>query len=269
MTSQFLTNKCKPMFKTKIHSREDLKKFFQNGRIPSENHFSHLIDSMINKQDDGFTKDEENGLIISTRGGSKRFLTLYKNMDDIYPFYHIEKDEQQAAALRFTPANGGYEEQEAGNSFFLHENGSLGIGTRISDNYKLQVNGFAGMDGRTGTFIQDQAPADGKWHTIIGGLDNCQGFEIIARTGKKGFGRFALLHAIALSTFGKSSNRIRKVSAYYGSFWNRLGLRWKSASTHDYALQIRTHRNYGHDVMIHFKVTKLWDDEKFLPDDWY
>jgi hypothetical protein len=117
--------------------------------------------------------------------------------------------------------------------------------------------------------VQGQVPSDGKWHSIIEGLDNCQAFEIIARTGKKSFGKFAILHAYALSAFGRSRNRIRKVSAHYGSFWNKIGIRWKSKGTHDYALQLRTNRNYGKDVYIYYKVSKLWDDEKFLPDEYY
>lgn len=257
------------MFKNKIFSREDLKRFFRNGEIPTENHFSNLIDSTINKQDDGFSKDDENGLIISSRGSSKKFVTLYKNIDDLNPFFYIEKDEREIGALRFTPSGDKNEEKEEENSFFFHENGSVGIGTRSNEEFKLKVNGFVGLQGRVGTYAQGQVPSDGSWHSIIEGLDNCQAFEIIARTGKKGFGKFAILHAHALSAFGKSSNRIRKVSAHYGSFWNKIGIRWKSKGTHDYSLQLRTNRNYGKDVFIHYKVSKLWDDEMFLPEAYY
>lgn len=257
------------MFKSKIYSREDLKKHFRNGEIPTENHFANLIDSMLNKQDDGFSKDDENGLVISSRGSSKKFVTFYKNINDLTPFYYIEKDEREIAAMRFTPSDDNNEEKEEKNSFFFHVNGSVGIGTRSNEAYKLQVNGFAGMEGRVGTYLQGQVPSDGNWHSIIEGLDNCQAFEIIARTGKKGSGKFAILHAYALSAFGRSHSRIRKVSARYGSFWNKIGIRWKSKGTHDYALQLRTSRNYGNDVYIYYKVSKLWDDEKFLPSEYY
>jgi hypothetical protein len=257
------------VFKSKIYSREDLKRFFRNGEIPTENHFSNLIDSMINKQDDGFSKDDENGLIISSRGNSKKFITLFKNIDDLNPFFYIEKDEQEIAALRCTPSGDKYEEKEAQNSFFFHVNGSVGVGTRCNEDYKLQVNGFVGLEGRVGTHAQGQVPSDGNWHTIIEGLDNCQAFEIVARTGKKGSGKFAILHAYALSAFGRSRNRIQKVSAHYGSFWNKIGVRWKSKGTHDYSLQLRTNRNYGKDVYVYYKVSKLWDDEQFLPEAYY
>lgn len=257
------------MFKSKIYSREELKKYFRNGEIPTENHFANLIDSTLNKQDDGFSKDDENGLVISSRGSSKKFVTLYKNIDDLTPFFYIEKDEQEIAALRFTPSGDNKEEKEEQNSFFFHENGSVGIGTRSNEAYKLQVNGFAGLEGRVGTYVQGQVPADGNWHSIIEGLDNCHAFEIIARTGKKGSGKFAILHAYALSAFGRSHSSIRKVSAHYGSFWNKIKIRWKSNGTHDYALQLRTSRNYGKEVYLYYKVSKLWDDEKFLPNEYY
>lgn len=257
------------MFKKKIYSREDLKKYFRNGEIPTENHFASLIDSMLNKQDDGFAKDDENGLIIAPRGSSAKFVTLYRNVDDLNPFFSMEKDERETAGLRFTPSGENNEENEDRQSFFFHVNGSAGIGTRCKEEYKLQVNGFVGLEGRVGTYLQGQVPADGKWHSIIEGLDNCQAFELIARTGKKGFGKFAILHAWALSAFGRSRGSIRKVSARYGSFWNRIGIRWKSKGTHDYALQLRTGRNYGQDVLIYYKVSKLWDDEKFLPPAYY
>jgi serine/threonine-protein kinase HipA len=69
--------------KNKIFDRISLKNFFKNGTIPNEKHFSFLIDSMTNKQDDGINKDAENGLILSTTGKSKKILTVYKKIDDL------------------------------------------------------------------------------------------------------------------------------------------------------------------------------------------
>ena len=252
-----------------MHTREDLKKYFSNGEIPNENHFCKLIDSMLNRQDDGFSKDDENGLIIVARGGSNKLVTLFKNMDDLNPFFHFEKDEQESGGLRMRPAGEGEEDPQDNNGYFFHDNGNMGIGIRCEEQYKLQVNGFAGLEGRVGTYLQGQVPADGKWHPIIEGLDNCQAYEVIARTGKKGFGKFAILHAHALKAFGKSHGRIRRTSAYYGSFWNRIRLRWRSNATHDYSLQVSTGRNYGHDVFVFYKITRLWDDEKFLSSEYY
>jgi hypothetical protein len=101
------------------------------------------------------------------------------------------------------------------------------------------------------------------------GLNNCHVFEVVARTGKTGkHSRFAMLHAVAVSAFGSSQNKITKTCAYRGFFWNKINLRWHG-TTHDYKLEIRTGRNYGDNTEIFYKVGKLWDDELFMPQDYY
>jgi hypothetical protein len=77
------------------------------------------------------------------------------------------------------------------------------------------------------------------------------------------------MHALALSAFGRSRSKIRKTSAHYGYFWNKLNLRWKGNSTHDYELQLRTNSNYGDDADIYYQISKLWDDECFLPSTYF
>ena len=251
----------------KSSGREDLKKYFRNGQVPSEKHFSTLIDSMINKQDDGFSKDEDNGMILAASLNSGRFFTLYKNIDDLEPFFSVEKDEQQSPSLRLNAdVNPGEDENADTNSFFFHAQGSLGLGKRSEKEYRLDVGGFAAMEGRTGTFRRGQLPADGKWHTMIEKLDNCQAFEIMARAGNRGSGRFAILHALALSAFGRSKSKIRKTQAHYGYYWNKINVRWKSNDTHDYELQIKTNSNYGEKAQIYFNICKLWDEESFVPE---
>lgn len=251
----------------KLYGRAELKKYFRNGQIPTETHFGYLIDSVIVQHDDGFSKNEEHGYIISPIGSSRRMITFYRNMDRLDPYFFLEKDGQGSPSLCFIPGNEGASDEERVNtSTFFHQNGTIGVGQRCNPDLKLEVNGFLGMQGRTGTFLRGTVPADGKWHTIVEKLDNCQAFEVMARTGRKGSGKFSLMHAIALSTFGKSSSTIRKTRAYYGFFWNKLNLRW-SGTTHNYSLQLRSNRNFGHDVNIFYNVTKLWDDETFVKDE--
>lgn len=255
----------------KAHSRTDLKNNFLNGRIPTETHFSDLIDSMVNRQDDGLSKDDENGLILSASKSTRKLITLFDSIDQLKPFFYIEKDERKdekkSAGLRLNPYNELDESGKEKKSFFFDVNGSMGIGKRSHQDYSLDVNGFAAMQGRVGTFVQDKVAANGKWHTIIDKLDNCQAFEVMARTGKKTTGKYSILHAYALSAFGRSSSKIRRTCAYNGFFWNKIGIRWKSKGIHNYALQLRTNSNYGADIFIDYKVTKLWDDEKFLSND--
>jgi hypothetical protein len=75
-----------------------------------------------------------------------------------------------------------------------------------------------------------------------------------------------MTHAIALSTFGRSNNTIHKTKAYYGSFRNKIDLRWVG-DTFNYTLQIRTNQDYGEESMIKYYVTNLWwEDEEQLPE---
>lgn len=250
----------------KLHGREELKTYFKNGQIPNETHFSYLIDSAIIQYDDGISKDEENGYIIAPLGSSSKLMTFYKNMDRREPFFFVEKDllENPSLKLRSGTIGGDHSEQQE-NSFYFHQNGSLGIGKKSDTNFKLDINGFNASTGRIGTYAKGKIPADGKWHDIITKLDNCQAFEIIARTGVKRSGKFSMLHATALSTFGRSHSKIKKTRAYYGSFWsfwNKLNLRWRG-DTHNYRLQLRSNRNFGTGVEIYYNVGKLWDDELF------
>jgi hypothetical protein len=255
----------------KSHGREELKKFFRNGNIPTENHFSFLIDSMVNKEDDGFMKDEEHGKHLSSLGASKRLLTFYTNIDEMTPLFFFEKHNQGFPGIKLQTASKPQELEEEENCFFLQEGGRMGIGKKTDPKYKLDVKGWVGMEGRMGTYGSGpgKVPADGQWHPIITGLDNCQAFEIVARAGKKGTGKFAIMHAIALSAYGRSSSKIRKTGAHYGFFWNKLNLRWRG-TTHNYALELRTNRNFGEGIQIVYTITKLWDDEEAaLPEQYY
>lgn len=253
----------------KLHGRAELKKFFRNGQIPTETHFAYLIDSAIIKLDDGISKDEENGHIIAPIGSSQKLMTFYKNMDRLEPFFYVEKDIQESPSLKFQSGiTGDGSQGEEETSFFFHQDGRLGIGKRSQPNIKMDVNGFAASKGRMGTFKSGKVPANGKWQPIAEGLDNCQALEIVARTGKKGSGKFSIMHAIALSAYGRSNCKIRKTCAYFGLFWNKLNLRWRG-DTHNYSLELRTNRNFGQNIDIYYHITQLWDDELFLPEDCY
>jgi hypothetical protein len=149
---------------------------------------------------------------------------------------------------------------QGGVRLFLQEGGNVGIGT-IEPAYKLEVNGLAGLKGRVGTFASGTIAANGKWQNVIVDLNGCHAFEIVARVGQPGKGRYALLFATAASTFGRSKNSITAMQAHYGWWWNKLKIRW-TGSTFSYGLQLRSRRDYGKDVTIHYHITKLWGDEE-------
>lgn len=252
-----------------ILTRDDLENLFKDGNIPKEADFKSLIDSMINIQDDGFSKSEQNGFEIKlTEQKYQRFISFFKDVNDFNFFFSIEKDEESSAII-LKPGAGDEKraDKKLSAGFYFGHDGKFGIGKKAEPFLHLDTNGFAGMKGRVGTYkspVQLEEPlADGRWHTIIPNLDHCNGFEIIARVGIVGSGKFAMLHAIALATFGRSRGRIRKTSSHYGFFWNKLNLRWKANGTHDYSLQIRTNSNYGNGAVISYKITQLWDDVLF------
>ncbi len=254
----------------KISGRQRLLAYFRNGKIPSEEHYSDLINSMVHKDDDGFSKDDENGLKIYADEKYNSLISFYKNINSIAPFFIIGKDKTDPDALKIQPFDGDAlpEADTDPESFFLHTNGKLGIGKKCDDQYKVEIDGFVGMGGRIGTYRSGVAPADGNWYPVINGLKNGQAFEVVARVGKKGTGKFAIMHATALSVFGPKGGKIRHTNAYFGWFWNRIRLRWHGDSK-NYGLEIKVSSNYGDGVEIYYTVTRLWDDRLFLSDEYY
>src|SRR5690606_17966422 len=152
--------------KKQYQSREQLKEFFRNGKIPSEKHYADLINSMVHKVDDGFSKDEINGLRISSTEETKNLISFYKDLNEQDPFYVVAKDELDPDALTFKPFHAVENaKNETDSSFFFHNNGKLGIGKKCDDKFKVDVNGFVGFEGRIGTYNSGTRPANGRWHT--------------------------------------------------------------------------------------------------------
>ncbi|WP_340065861.1 hypothetical protein [Ascidiimonas aurantiaca] len=238
-------------------NRDTLKSIFSNGSRPDANNFASLIDSMINKVDDGISKNLEDGLILSPEGKeSDRLVSFYEKIQDNLPRWSIELVQQEGQGLGIIEP---VSEEETPTRLFFQKGGNVGVNT-TKPATTLEVNGILGASSRVGTYKMDTIPADGQWHDIVTNLDGCNAFEIVAQVGKEKKGKYALLQANALSTFGRSRSKIRTVQAHYGWWWNKLSLRWRG-STFNYSLQLRTRSNYGADEHIKFYVTKLWDND--------
>ncbi len=237
-----------------IVSRNKLKEAFAQGKIPSQEDFGNLIDSLLHQQDDGFISQDE-GLRLSPKGDNKKIVSFFQNLIDLKPQWSVEQYPKESSdfGINLTDAEGD-------SRLFIHPNGNVGIGT-LHPTTTLEVGGNVNMQGRRGTFSQGKVPGDGEWHNITPQLNQCHGFEVIAQIGKPGRGMYAMTHAFALSTFGRSSSSIQKTSAYYGSFRNKLDLRWHG-ETFNYVLQIRSKRDYGSECMIKYYVTNLWWEEE-------
>jgi hypothetical protein len=241
-----------------ILNRITLKNFFRKGSVPTETNFADLIDSSINIVEDGIGRSVEDGFRIAPMGYSKRLLSFYENSQKSIPDWFISLNDGNSKGLSFHQTDNDHR-------LVLKNSGNIGIGIS-NPTSKLEVKGCIGMDARKGTFVEGQVPGDAKWHDILEELDGVNAFEIMAQiSGKKGSGRYAIAHAIALATFGGYLSKwsIRKTAANYGGFLNRLQFRW-TGSVNNYALQVRTRRHYGlndqnaEPYQIKFHVTKLW-----------
>jgi hypothetical protein len=262
-----------------LFTRESLKNFFRKGKFPSQVHFSHLIESTVNKLDDGFSKSEKDGLMVAPQGQSQQLLSFFKQLNDTHPEWQInfkEVDQQMGLNIESVSTD-EFGETKTHSWIFLDKKGAIGLNTQ-KPKHLLDVNGTVGMNTRVGSFLAGQVDGDGKWKPILTNLRGLQAFEVVARIkGPSKRGRYAFTHAIALSTFGRSRSKVKQIRAHYGWFWNRISLKWDSNWDADakewmHSLLIRTHTHYGNQdetgkpFPIQFHITRLWDDKMIFPD---
>lgn len=244
-------------------TRSTLKNLFKRGMVPSEVNFADLIDSTVNKVDDGFSQSSTDGFMLAPQGPNKRLMSFYESIRDPNAAFTL--------SMNPSPHSEGlsFNDDENNSMLFLRKGGNVGIGTTIPK-FKLEVDGMAGMNGRVGTFAVGEIPADGRWYPIVSDLEGVQAFEIIAYAGgAKGRGKYALSHATALATYGKG--KIKHVKASYGLFWRKIRFRWTGEET-NFRLEAKTAGNYGYldkeekrQAVLRFWISKLWDDTTMLP----
>lgn len=243
-----------------IYNRTTLKNFFKNGKNPTEVHFSDLIDSSINKIDDGFAKSIDEGLQLSPLGNSNRLMSFYDNIGDKKADWQfVINPTEEVKGLSIT-------EGEDKHRLFFRKNGNIGIGT-LFPRVKLDVRGTSRSKTRVGAFSGGGVPADGNWHPIIENLTGCHAFEIVAKAAAgQGRGKYAIAHAMAISAYGSSSSKVKVTQSWYGNYWNRIKFRWRG-ETSNYRLEMKTRSHYGMNndkpYYIQFHTCSLWDDQLF------
>ena len=255
-------------------NRETLRGFFGAGMLPTQDHFGDLIESMLNMDDEGFRKSEENGVEISTLKDHDALISFYRDQDRhkaVWSVAYGGKTEQ----LVFNSARVAGSTDAPQPVLALDARKRVGIGTD-DPQQALHVAGMIACHGRVGRPAKP-ALADGNWHDLTETLHGCQAYEVMAGAGLPNNGRFALLHATALNTYNPGFSwldlfagrrRIRQQSMWYGRRCDQLELRWSGTSGRDagYTLQVRSKCDYGPGMAIRAMLTRLWVDEN-TPED--
>ena len=232
-------------------NRITLKKFFVRGKMPTEEHFSDLIDSMLNIVDEGFDKSSDKGLSLAPLDEDGHVASISRKIED--------KEAKWSVTLEKSKENLAFRQFEGKKVFVLSQDEKVGIGTD-SPEHQLHTTKTAGLYGRAGTFASGEVPADSKWHNITETLTGCYAFEVIAGCGKVQHGKYALLVATAIQCFG-AHPRIRRAQSWYGSWFNKIRIRWRKDND-GMVLQIRTRYDYGPENFISYNISSLWDNNR-------
>jgi len=281
-----------------ITDRKQLKTFFKKGSLPDESAFEKLIDSTFNKADDKLDINED-GLMIYPSDEEKRLLSFFEDKDDSTAKWvmHISKKNDGGIYYSWVSDSDQNDNKTKKSTappvlFLQKEEGNIGIGTNHPEQ-KLDVKGFIKSGGRVGNYLEGELPADGEWRNVFGeALSGCNAYEIMAYAeGIKGDGKYSLMHAIAVCTYGNSKPKITKTCAHHGVWWNKIDIRWESKpsriddqpptgkkkifdfakwwkqfksiwkpnDTLRYNLQLKTKSNYGDKQKIIYKISVLWD----------
>lgn len=248
-----------------LKNKETLKNYFKKGGVISEKHFTDMIDSSMNKIDDGIDISSEHGLKINPSGIFTRLISFFRNKSQKEPDYSVNSNYNNIEGVSIN--------NNDNKTVLKIKKDNVGINT---DNpiYDLDVNGTISAKSIIGNFSKGTVPADGKWHKILENLDGISAFEVIAHaSGSVNSGYYSISHVIALSTFGGSRSR-NKIKNYKNSNWNGLlshlfnrskviKFKW-SGTLHDYNLEIKTgdwniNPETNKPYEINYSITKLID----------
>lgn len=255
-----------------VRNRETLRHFFDEGQLPTQDHFGDLIDSMLNMSDEGFRKTADNGFEVATPMGYDALISFYREQDTRRARWSVGFGNGEQLHIN---QGSVAEARQRPPVVALDEDGRVGLGT-ATPGHRLEVAGVVASQGRAGTWRGSAAEvplaANGDWQDLTGPLQGCQAFEVMAGAGAPGEGRYALMHAVAMNTYNPTSGwldffsrkkRIHCQHAWYGRRCDRLELRWDGSSGRhaSYRLMVRTRCDYGPKATIRAHLTRLWFDE--------
>jgi len=247
--------------------RAQLKEHFEQGKMPTQEDFADLIDSMLSMLDEGFDKSPEAGFKVEQLRDGK-LLSFYKDINIGNALWSLGLD-KSTNSLSF---------QDAQNHALLTLSSSTDtdkiqrtlVGIRQSNpQHELDVAGTVAAHARVGRSGELSVPADGNWYDITDYMTGCQAFEVMAGAGAKDSeGRYALMHAFAVNAFG-ANGEITYHQSHFGNKCSRIELRWVRAEEDRFSfkLQMRVGCSYGDQVWIKYHMTQLWQDTLMLESD--
>ncbi len=237
----------------KLYNRSSLYKKFKNGNRPQEGDFHDLINSTINKLDDGIAKSFKAGLELAPQDEQDgSVISLYEKLSDPNPSWKLNlSGEDKEKTLDIINQNS---EMPA---ISITQNNCIGLNKR-SPNYALDIEGKLGYKGRIGTYAQGEIKANGKWQVVLTGLKGVSAFELMANArDEEGKGKYALLHAVLLNAYTGEQGRIRRTHNYYSwRWWRRIRVRW-FGTPFDYGLEMKTASDYGDKGVVNYHIATL------------
>lgn len=257
--------------------RTELCERFRAGRMPTEEDFISLIESMVNAVDDGFRVSGENGFEIKQMNECSRLASFFATLSERKPewFVNIRKNGEQGETILNVKTPEMKENETAvtllGKRSAENPEGAsevrMGVGC-VAPQCELDVDGAIASKGRLGYENENlEVVADGEWHDVTEVLTGCQCFEVVAGVGgNEGDGKFALAHAIAVNTFNKNPS-INLTQSYSGGRGSKIDFRWKTAANKfDFTLQMRVHHKYDDEgkIKVRYRITKLWYDTQMI-----
>lgn len=235
-------------------NRETLKEYFKAGTRPSGQQFKDLIDSMLNILDDGLDRSDKEGLKLSPLDNKGSVLEFFRDIQDAAPLWKIIVE----TGTRSLIIADGETDRPV---ITLSPDRPIRLHTDVEVEGGISANYFRGNYTENKSWCS-VAKADGKWHTVPllrnNQRDGCRAYHIVAGCGKTGYGKYALLDAIAMHCYGRHK-KIKSTNSWFGVHFNRIQLRWCKEDK-NLVLQIRTRSNFGDNVFIRYHIEETWND---------